>query len=99
MNTMSEAAPFNAGSYFISRAIKMFRKIKPEASLFITYCELDHGFEGAVFRASNWLYSGISEGGFDLIVKGSRVQNRSKYVYLSSKKVPRTRKARYLFMA
>lgn len=52
----SERMPKNTESWFISRALKML-----PARIVVSYADTAVGHYGAVYRASNWFYSGITD--------------------------------------
>jgi len=49
--------PRNAASFLLSRSIAIIRKQRRFSSL-VTYADESQGHDGAIYRASNWIYVG-----------------------------------------
>lgn len=53
--------PSNAGSFLISKSIKMLEtKRGSKYDMLITYADMACGHEGIIYKASNWLYNGLT---------------------------------------
>lgn len=56
----------NDASYLVSRAIKML----PKNKIIVSFADISHGHNGAVYRACNFLYCGLSAKRTDWKVRG-----------------------------
>jgi hypothetical protein len=62
---LPEGSPTNAGSFLISKSLKLFSKAHPSYTLAVTYCEANL-YLGTVYKASNWQFHGFTTpGGYD----------------------------------
>ena len=53
--------PSNAGSFLISKSINMLRKNNGEKyQMLLTYADLACNHEGIIYKASNWIYNGLT---------------------------------------
>ena len=91
----------NEGSFLLSRAIKLFRLERKEVRCLITYCDIERGNLGTVFKASNWIEFGLSvKGGAQAYKVGTKLfhsRNTKFHVTTKLKQIKRSRKIRYVY--
>lgn len=56
----------NHASFLISKSLKML----PHGKIIVSFADIDQGHNGCVYRASNFLYCGLSANRTDLMVRG-----------------------------
>lgn len=84
---VNDRMPENTLSYFVSNALKML----PKPFIIVSYADSEHGHNGYIYQATNWIYTGMGAGGWGWAVKGmenmhhtsiedsvGRYENRSK---------------------
>ena len=92
---MSEEAPKNSESRFIGWSIRILREIHPNWIL-VSYADTEQNHTGAIYRATNWIYTGLSD---ERKCGDYFVENgHSRHAKKSDKpNVPRSRKHRYFY--
>ncbi|WGL59431.1 hypothetical protein QEJ31_12945 [Pigmentibacter sp. JX0631] len=103
---LSHLAPKNTGSYALSKCLKIFKKERPKIECIITYCDMERGYKGTVFRAANWIDIGLScKGGAQAYYHGrkritAREFNRFNNLNIKNhyRKEKRTIKIRYIYL-
>ena len=96
--------PKNTESWFISRCLKLCRELRPDIWGLISYSDLTEGHSGIIYRASNAIYSGMTnESTFYL--DGDRLRhprqcgiNISKKEAISKGWIPVKRKSKHRFV-
>lgn len=71
-------AGFNSESWLIAQSFRWMEKMFPQYFLLVSYADSKEGHTGAVYRATNWIYTGMSEPmktGF--IIDGHDYHNKS----------------------
>lgn len=104
--TLSHLAPKNTGSYALSKCLKILKKEKPKIECIITYCDIERGYKGTVFRAANWIDIGLScKGGAQAYYRGRKRITAREFNRLNNsttriiyKKEKRTIKLRYIYL-
>lgn len=101
-----EETPKNIGSFFISKALKKFKKYKPNIRAVISFADLAEGHEGTQYQAANAFYTGkTSEETFYKTPDGKLKHRRSGGELISPEKakekgwcaVKRPAKNRYIW--
>lgn len=91
----------NEGSFLLSRAIKLFKNDRPLVKCLITYCDIERGNLGTVFKAANWIDFGFSSVGGPQGYKNGNKFYHSRHLKLNSisklVKIKRSKKIRYVF--
>jgi len=57
---MSDKCPKNSESRFIGWALRQLKKINPPLIL-VSYADTNQNHSGGVYRATNWIYTGLSD--------------------------------------
>lgn len=55
-------APRNSESWFIAHALQWLTIHRPDVSILISYAEAAAGHVGTIYQATNWIYTGQSDG-------------------------------------
>jgi hypothetical protein len=55
---VNEGLPLNTVSYFISQSLKLI----PKPKVIISYADSEQGHHGYIYQATNFIYTGLSEG-------------------------------------
>ncbi|MCB0414827.1 MAG: hypothetical protein KDD50_10865 [Bdellovibrionales bacterium] len=94
---------YNAGSFLVSKSLQLVKFKYPNVKSVITYCDIENGFWGTVFKACNWQNFGFStKGGY----QGFIVKNEFKHAKCGKanitlkngyRPVRRSTKIRYVF--
>lgn len=50
----------NFGSWFIKRAIKLFKVVKPTVKRLVAFADPTFGHNGGIYMASNWTFDGVA---------------------------------------
>lgn len=58
-----DEAPKNSESWFLVRALRMFKKHKPDLWAVTSYADTGYGHRGTIYQATNAIYSGTGTGG------------------------------------
>ena len=58
-------------------SIRMVRKAFPGLRLIVSFADPEHGHAGGIYKASNWIYTGMTTPGCEYIYLGKRWQGRS----------------------
>ncbi len=56
-----DGTPKNTESWFISRAVCLVRKERPDVNLLISYADPSVGHRGTIYRAANWIDDGKTD--------------------------------------
>lgn len=51
----------NAASWFLSKCLKLLKRHKPHCKTVITFADETFGHTGTIYKASNWVFDGITE--------------------------------------
>ena len=102
---MSDICPKNSESRFIGWSLRTLRKIHPDWIL-VSYADTEQGHDGAIYRATGWIYTGLSAERKEWRIKGvnkhskSVTENRKWEDYSKDPNmefVDRSRKHRYFY--
>jgi hypothetical protein len=98
-----DSEPFNAETWFMSRAIKWVKRSFPDVQILVSYADPNAGHSGLIYRAANWKSDGRTDQErktprFDYGV-GTKVYSRASHVPTNAKvvRIPRTSKFRYTY--
>jgi hypothetical protein len=72
---LSDDAPTNSESNFLGFVLRWMRKNTDIQGL-LSYADPEHGHTGVVYRATNWLYTGLSGSSRKLIINGEEISAR-----------------------
>lgn len=72
---MCDVMPRNSESRFIGRSLRWLRENTSLRGL-LSYADPEHAHSGVIYRASNWLYTGLSHPTKKLIVDGKEIHRR-----------------------
>jgi hypothetical protein len=75
-------------SQIVAKAMSELKAINPKLRLIISFADPEHGHAGGIYKAGNWIYTGMSARSDEWIIKGRRTHSRA--VSLMLKKVPAT---------
>lgn len=91
-------------SKILSITIKMLKKQSPDLRLIVSFADTEQGHTGAIYQATNWIYTGMSDAANEYIVNGKRLHSRSVSSIYGTikgkdfiKKIKGSRKHRYLY--
>lgn len=104
-----EWAGRNSESYLLGQSFRWLRERHPEYCVLVSYADTAQGHTGAIYRATNWLYTGTSDQErktprFDIVMPGDSRHSRqitrnggSQAAYAAGGvRVPRSTKHRYV---
>lgn len=93
---MSEKCPKNSESRFIGWALRQLKKIKPSLIL-VSYADTKQGHIGSVYKATNWIYTGLSDkrNCGDISIPGLHSRHAKKLE--GAIRIERSRKHRYIY--
>ena len=75
---IAEGLPTNSASFLLGRSIRLL-KSKNRYSTLVTYADTSEGHKGTIYKATNWIYDGITYGKPKWIDKdGNHVSQRAK---------------------
>ena len=94
---MSDVCPRNSESRFIAWSLRQLRKVSPPMIL-VSYADTAQSHEGVVYRATGWLYTGLSSERKigDLSLDG--MHSRHGRTLENAKRITRSRKHRYVYV-
>ncbi len=99
---VADAEPRNTESWFLSRAVKLVRRHRPDVRFLVSYADPSVGHEGYIYRAANWQPDGFTDEGrktprFDYTCDGHHYSRRAHLpAGRPYERVPRVSKARYV---
>lgn len=76
----------NFGSWFLRRAIKLFKIAKPAVKRLIAFADPTFGHCGGVYRASNWVYDGLSVASYWYYHRRKNMIYHKKTIWNNAKK-------------
>ena len=93
---MSDKCPKNSESRFIGWALRQLKNINPPLIL-VSYADTEQGHSGLVYRATNWVYTGLSDkrNCGDVSLPGLHSRHAKKFE--GATRVPRSRKHRFVY--
>ena len=93
---MHDKCPKNSESRFIGWALRQLKKIKPSLIL-VSYADTQQGHIGLVYKATNWIYTGLSEkrNCGDMSIPGLHSRHAKKLE--GAIRIERSRKHRYIY--
>jgi len=93
---MSDKCPKNSESRFIGWALRQLKNINPPLIL-VSYADTEQGHSGLVYRATNWVYTGLSDkrNCGDVSLPGLHSRHAKKFEGATI--VPRSRKHRFVY--
>ena len=91
-----KGSPRNSCSYMISKSIKELKKYYP-VRLIITYADTAYNHTGAIYKAANFEYHGLTDPKTDFVFPDGQVRKIKGFKYSESEGVwvPRSRKHRF----
>lgn len=63
---VSDGLPKNSLSYFVAKTIYFI----PKPSVLVSYADTSQNHNGYIYQATNWIYTGLSAGRIDYMIKG-----------------------------
>ncbi|OGY26501.1 MAG: hypothetical protein A2Z24_00830 [Candidatus Woykebacteria bacterium RBG_16_44_10] len=57
---LDDSAPKNSESFFIGKCLKLLQKKYPSFIGIVTYADPNHGYSGTIYKASNFIFDGMS---------------------------------------
>lgn len=94
---MSNVCPKNSESKFIGWALRILKQKHPDWIL-VSYADTEQKHLGIIYRASNWIYTGLSEErGFDWGCGDGKHSRHSIIGGEGYEKIKRSRKHRYFY--
>lgn len=87
---MSDVMPRNSESRFIGWCLRWLQRNTTILGL-LSYADPEHGHDGTIYRASNWLYTGLSNPSKKFIVDGEEMHQRSVSTVFGTASVPKIR--------
>jgi hypothetical protein len=91
-----QSEEYNITSWFVSRAIKQFRK-DTEVKVIISYADSEH-HTGVIYRACNFKYVGLTDAKKDFYYLNGTKHSRGKVKGIEGEWRERSRKHRYVMM-
>jgi len=93
---MSDKCPKNSESRFIGWALRQLKKITP-ALILVSYADTEQGHIGSVYKATNWIYTGLSDKRScgDISIFGLHSRHAKKLE--GAIRIERSRKHRYIY--
>lgn len=96
--------PGNGASFLMAASMKMIRKEGKWASL-VTYADTFMGHTGAIYKATNWTYVGLSSptprwesaDGRQVAIKATRTRKKAEMEALGHKFIGRFRKHKFVY--
>lgn len=79
-------------SKILSLAVKWLKNNSPGIELVVSYADTEQGHHGGIYQASNWIYSGVSQGSKKVFYKNKWVHQRTVDSILGHHKGFKTRK-------
>lgn len=73
---MSEKCPKNSESRFIGWSLRQLKKIKPSLVI-VSYADTEQSHIGTVYRATNWIYTGLTKPLMDYQIEGVKMHAKS----------------------
>ena len=64
-------------SEVLSKAIKMLKKLCPGLRLIVSYADAEQGHLGKIYQATNWIYTGKSDGERYFTMHGKKIHPKS----------------------
>ena len=61
----------------VSIALRMLKQANPGLRLVVSFADPEHGHNGAIYQAGNWIYAGDSQSSEEYVVNGKRWHGRS----------------------
>lgn len=74
----------NLASFFLSRAINIYRKHRPKTQMLITFADQTAGHIGTIYSATNWKLDGITKPSYFYEKKGFRWHKKTIWDYARS---------------
>lgn len=68
---------FNPVSKIMALALKWLKKQSPDIRLIVSYADEEQGHHGGIYQATNWIYSGKSQGSEKVFYKNKWVHKRT----------------------
>lgn len=84
---MSDVMPKNSESHFIGWCLRYLKGYSDLLGL-LSYADPEHDHNGTIYRASNWLYTGLSNPSKRLIIDGVEIHRRRATNLFSTCSVP-----------
>ena len=93
---MSDKCPKNSESRFIGWALRQLKKVRPSIIL-VSYADTEQGHEGIIYKATNWVYTGLSDKRTcgDISIPGLHSRHAKRFE--GAIRIERSRKHRYVY--
>ena len=99
---VDDSEPRNTESWFLSRTVKLIRRLCPTVRFLVSYADPSVGHQGTIYKAANWRYDGRTDEErktprFDYLCDGKHYSRRAHVpAGRPVERVPRVSKARYV---
>jgi len=90
---VSEGLPKNTSSWFVARCLEML----PSPRVLISYADSDFGHVGYIYQATNWIYTGESEGRRIYMKDGKEYHRKSVYDMLGKHDLADAERAGFVY--
>jgi hypothetical protein len=61
----------------VSQSVKLLKKSNPGLRLIVSFADPEHGHNGTIYQAGNWIFMGMSAASDEYIVRGKRWHGRA----------------------
>jgi hypothetical protein len=72
----------SAVSQIVAKVMSELKAINPKLRLIISFADPEHGHAGGIYKAGNWIYTGMSARSDEWIIKGRRTHSSSSKPYV-----------------
>lgn len=72
-------APKNAGSYFLSKVVKQFKRDFPAIKRLVSFADPNVGHTGGIYRAANWIESGHTQKDYKYQLPDGTTVHKSRF--------------------
>lgn len=69
----------NSESWLIGQSFQWLAKTHSEIKILVSYADTEQGHHGMIYRATNWLYTGMSSTEGNLLINGSKMHPRTVF--------------------
>ena len=63
-------------SEIMMQAVKKLKELCPGIRLVVSFADPEHGHVGAIYQATNWIYTGMSAAADEYVINGKRIHGR-----------------------
>lgn len=75
-----EWAGKNSESWLIGQSFNYLEQVRKDIKILVSYADIAQGHAGMIYRATNWIYTGISDPGgafTEAVINGKRLSNKN----------------------